>query len=456
MSTDKPYQSPPTAETLLTDIDDAKKANRTPLFRDRSFWGMTATQFLGAFNDNIYKQTLLLLFVAVPWGVDSAGAPITKDLQGLGSLVFALPFILFSGFAGYLSDRYSKQRVIVCCKLAEIAIMIVGLTLFAVYDRVGMSLRMAGLFTVVLFLMGSHSAFFGPGKYGILPELFAERDLPAANGVILMTTFLAIIFGTSLSGSLMTAFPKDLWAIGLTCIGVAVCGVGTSLLVERTKAVRPGLPFQLGYLSVPREMRDLLARDRPLNAALWVSSVFWMAAAMVLLAVNSLGKTQFQATELATSVLVGSVSVGIATGSAVAGLVSGGRFHAGLLRTGAWGLFAFMALIALPGPRQHHLLGYWGSLVCLVVLGGFTGMFAVPLQVLMQLRPPRELKGQMIATMNLLNWTGIVLGGALYQGITLALESLRWPPATAFLVMAAMLGAVAVLYRPASNGTCGT
>lgn len=429
-------------------VADAPVGRTPPLFHDRSFWGMTATQFLGAFNDNIYKQTLLLLFVAVPWGIDQTGKLVTRDLQGFGSLIFALPFIFFSGIAGYLSDRYSKQRVILCCKLAEVAIMIVGLTLFLVYDRTGMSLRMAGLFTIVLFLMGSHSAFFGPGKYGILPELFADRDLPGANGIILMTTFLAIILGTSLSGSLMTVFPANLWIIGLTCIGVAACGVATSLLVRPTSAVRPGLPFRVGYLGVPREMRALLARDRPLNAALWVSSVFWMAAAMVLLAVNSLGKTQFHATALATSVLVGSVSVGIATGSAVAGIVSGGRFHARLLRIGAWGLFAFMTLIALPGPRHEHFLGYWGSLVCLVILGGFTGIFAVPLQVLMQLRPPRELKGQMIATMNLLNWTGIVLGGALYQAITLLLEAIRWPPATAFAVMAAMFGAVAVFYRP--------
>lgn len=428
--------------------DDAQASPGEALFRDRSFWGMTATQFLGAFNDNIYKQTLLLLFVAVPWGIDAAGQTVTKDLQGLGSLIFALPFILFSGFAGYLSDRFAKQRVIFLCKLAEVGIMLIGLGLFLVYDRQGMSLQMVGLFTIVLFLMGTHSAFFGPGKYGILPELFRERDLPAANGIILMTTFLAIIFGTSLSGTLMTVFARDLWIIGVTCIGVGCLGIGTSLLVRPTPAVRPGLPFRLGYLGIPREMRDLLRADRPLNAALWVSSVFWMAAAIVLVAVNSLGKTQFQATELATSVLVGSVSVGIAIGSVLAGVISGGRFHVGLLKAGAWGLFAFMTLIALPGPRQGHLLGYWGSLICLVILGAFTGMFAVPLQVLMQLRPPRELKGQMIATMNLLNWSGIVLGGALYQGLTLVLEYLHWPPATAFAVTAAMLGSVAVFYRP--------
>jgi acyl-[acyl-carrier-protein]-phospholipid O-acyltransferase/long-chain-fatty-acid--[acyl-carrier-protein] ligase len=444
----KPESIDPYDPTLTADVAPSAPVASPALLADRSFWGMTATQFLGAFNDNVYKQTLLLLFVSVPWGVDDAGHAVTKDLQGFGSGIFALPFILFSGFAGYLSDRFSKQRVIFCCKLAEVAIMLVGLGLFLIHDRAGMSLGMAGLFTMVLFLMGSHSAFFGPGKYGILPELFRERDLPAANGIILMTTFLAIIFGTALSGGLMTKFANELWVIGATCIGIALLGVGTSLLVFRTPAVRPGLPFRAGYLGIPREMRELLRSDNQLNAALWVSSVFWMAAAMVLLAVNSLGDRQFGAEKFQTSILVGSVSVGIALGSVVTGLISGGRFHTGLLKTGAWGLFVFMTLIALPGPRQGHLLGYTGSLVCLIILGAFTGMFAVPLQVLMQLRPPRELKGQMIATMNLLNWTGIVLGGALYQGVTLLLELLHWPPATAFAVMAVMFGLVAVLYRP--------
>lgn len=439
-----PYQPPLEEGANLAALPAVSPA----LLADRSFWGMTLTQFLGAFNDNVYKQTLLLLFVAVPTGLDAEGQIVSTDLQGAGSFLFALPFILFSGFAGYLSDRFSKQRVIYLSKIAEVVIMTVGLGLFLVHARQGMSLGMAGMFTVVLFLMGAQSAFFGPGKYGILPELFRETDLPAANGIILMTTFLAVIFGTALAGGLMTQFGRDLWVISVVCIGIALLGVGTSLLVKRTQPARPALPFHFGYLGVPREMRDLLRRDPQLNAAVWVSSVFWMAAAMVLLAVNSLGVIQFQANELETSILVGSVSVGIALGSVVTGLISGGRFHTGLLRLGAWGLFLTLLVLTLPGPRQGHLLGYGGSLACLMLLGAFTGMFAVPLQVLMQLRPPRELKGQMIATMNLLNWGGIVLGGLVYQGITLLLGAVEWPPATAFAAMALMLGAVAIFYRP--------
>jgi acyl-[acyl-carrier-protein]-phospholipid O-acyltransferase/long-chain-fatty-acid--[acyl-carrier-protein] ligase len=441
----KPYEPPVTAGEVAA----APAAAQPKLLADRSFWGMTLTQFLGAFNDNVYKQTLLLLFAAVPTKFDAAGQVAgTTDLQGAGSFLFALPFIFFSGLAGYLSDRFSKPRVIWLCKIAEVGIMLVGVALFLLYDRMGMSLQMAAIFSIVLFLMGSHSAFFGPGKYGILPELFHERDLPQANGIILMTTFLAIIFGTTLAGQLMDAFPRDLWVIGGVCVGIALLGVGSSLLVRGLPACQPQLRLTMTHLTVSREMRTLLKSDAPLHLALWMSSIFWMAGAMVLLGVNSLGENQFEIPKTWTSLLWAAVSGGIAAGSLLSGLLSRGRFHVGLLKTGAWGLFVSLVAMTLPGGSSGQLLGYWGSFVCLIALGIFTGMFAVPLQVLMQMRPPPELKGQMIATMNLLNWSGIVLGGILYQVITWLLEALGWPPSYSFGIMALMLGGVAVFYRP--------
>lgn len=161
------------------------------LYRDSAFWGMTSTQFLGAFNDNLFKQLMLLLSLKVGgW-----------DLQGPAMIVFAAPFIFFSGFAGYLSDRFSKRPIIIACKIAEIGIMLLGLLAFYYFSVTGL----IGLM-LVLFLMGMHSTFFGPGKYGILPEMLRECDLPRANGWIVMTTFLAIIFGTACAGLLTDPF----------------------------------------------------------------------------------------------------------------------------------------------------------------------------------------------------------------------------------------------------------
>jgi len=439
-----PYSAP----SIGADPSNLVPHKHAPLLSDASFWGMTFTQFLGAFNDNVYKTTLMLLFVAVPVGIDSSGKTITQDLQGEGTFLFALPFILFSGLAGYLSDRFSKRAVILLCKLAEVAIMLAGLALFVFYGRGPMSLAMAAIFSVVLFLMGTHSAFFGPGKYGILPELFRERDLPQANGIILMTTFLAIIFGVGLAGILKDQFEGQLWVIGLVCIGIALCGAGTALLVRQTPAVKPDLRFQLDMLVVPHDMREALRRDVPLHLALWMYSVFWMVAGIVPLAVTALGTLQLKVGDARTGFLLSTVGVGIVVGGPLAGYLSGGRFHIGVLKAGAWGLTVCLLLMALPGGSQRHLLGYWGSVACLAAMGLFTGMFAVPLQVLMQMRPPRELKGRMIATMNLLNFLGITLGGLVYAVVARILDTLNLPPSGMFVVTAAMLGAVAVFYRP--------
>ena len=414
------------------------RANRS-LLRDRSFIGMTATQFLGAFNDNLFKQALLLLFVAVP--VDGG----TRDLQWIGTLVFSVPFILFSGYAGFLSDRHGKRTVIYLSKVAEIVIMVMGALLFVLCARQGISPLLVALLSIVLFCMGSQSAFFGPGKYGILPELFRDSDLPQANGIILMTTFLAIIFGSGMAGF----FFSNLIGVGLFCILVAIIGTGTSLLVRPVPPSSPDLKFELSTLWISRETRQMLAADRPLLSALLASSVFWLAAAMVQMAVIALGKLQLGENEFWTSVLTVSISVGIAAGSLLAGAASRQRFNTRVLKTGLWGMVLFLLLMAPPGwGGRPHLLGYWGSLAALIALGVCTGMFAVPLQVFMQSRPPAGEKGRMIAAQNLCNWIGITMSAGLYWASGRLLVLFNGPPSYTFALTALLLLVVAVIYRP--------
>jgi acyl-[acyl-carrier-protein]-phospholipid O-acyltransferase/long-chain-fatty-acid--[acyl-carrier-protein] ligase len=418
------------------------------LWADVSLWGLTATQFLGAFNDNVFKQALLLLFVSVPL-TDAAGRSSgEKDLQALGTFLFSLPFILFSGYAGYLADRYSKWCVIFCSKVAEIAIMLAGLGMFLALARWGMSLTMALCFSGVLFFMGAQSAFFGPSKYGILPELFRPRDLPAANGLILMTTFVAIILGSALAGGLMTAFPRQFWVIGACCVLIAVMGTLTACAIRRTPAVQPGLAFEWSMVGIGQEMLTLLRRDKPLHAALWVSSLFWMAAAVVQMAVNALGKVQLKQDEFHTSLLISTISLGIATGSLLAGAASRGKFNVRVLKAGAWGMMVCLAMLALPGPRHGHLLGYRGSMATLMLLGGFTGMFAVPLQVFMQMRPPEAFKGRMIAAQNLLNWIGITLSAVLYFGADAVFTAAGLPKCSHFAFTSVVIGLIALVYHP--------
>ena len=434
-------------------ISSAPVVNATPAagdssyLRDGNFWGITLTQFLGAFNDNIYKQTLLLLFVAAPVVV---GSTQTRDVQWIGQLMFCLPFILFSGFAGFLSDRYSKRRVIVLSKVAEIVVMGAGLALFALVDRSGMAMNMVLPMSSVVFLMGAQSAFFGPGKYGILPELFPQRQLPAVNGIVIMTTFIAIILGTALGGWLKELFPGMLVIIGVVCVVIAVIGTLTSLMIRKLPPSQPDLAFDVSMLAIPRQIVQLMRTDRQLGSAIWVSTIFWTTGALVQLSVNYLGKEVLKVGDAKTSLMVSTISIGIALGSVTAGLLSRGRVNLRLVLIGATGLTLSLLLLSLPGPGPGgHLLNYPLSMATLIVVGVFTGIFAVPLQVILQERPPVELRGCTIATQNLLNWIGITGSAVVYAVAGLLLEKLHLPKFLVFLVSAGMMGAVAIFYRPA-------
>lgn len=428
------------------------------LYGDSSFWCMTVTQFMGAFNDNLFKQLVLLLSIAA---VGAAGGE-AKDDQSLAMFVFAAPFLAFTGYAGYLSDKFGKRGIIITCKFAEVVIMALGGLGFYIYWKSG---SLVFLY-VVLFMMGAHSAFFGPGKYGILPEMLRERDLPRANGFMLMTTFLAIIFGTVVAGLLLAT--GRLWAASTACVAIAVLGTVTSFGVRRVPAANPSLKFQPSALTVPPDMRAMLAGDRPLMAALLVSSVFWLLAGMVPSAVNAVGKIELQVGDANTSILAGLIGVGIAVGCVIGGIVSKGKVDFRLLRVGVIGMLVCLVIAGIPGGgnavgvqdangaftdlpgigESRQWIGYSGSIPIMLLLGAFTGLFAVPLQVFMQSRPPEDKKGRMIAVMNQANWVGVLISAGLYWLISRSVEAAGWPRSTMFLFIAALTLPIALFYHP--------
>ncbi len=426
--------------TTMAASATAEPQPRRVLWYDVAFWGMTATQFLGAFNDNLFKQILLLLFVKIP---SPDGGP-DRDLQWLGMLAFALPFVLFSGYAGHLSDRYPKRRVIVLSKVAEIVVMAIGCLLFLWYSRTGLTGTLICLLTVTLFAMGAQSAFFGPGKYGILPELFHQRDLPNANGVILMTTFLAVILGTAIGGELKENFADRLWVSGMVSVAIAVVGTGTAFLIRSPAAAQPGLQLERGSLWIPQDIWELFKRQRGLYYAVLVSSVFWMVASLVMTAINGFAKYDLELPDSKASRLLSTISLGIAVGSIVGGLASKDRFNTRVMKTGLWGMVGGLLATAVLGSW----LGFWGGVAMMVILGGFTGAFAVPLQVYIQSCPPEALKGRMIATQNLLNWVGILLAAGVYFALERLLKWFEWPYAMMFAAAGGMMLLVGALYHP--------
>jgi acyl-[acyl-carrier-protein]-phospholipid O-acyltransferase/long-chain-fatty-acid--[acyl-carrier-protein] ligase len=451
-----------------------------PVLKDRSFWGLIFTQFLGAFNDNLFKQLILLL--AVPAGVAAMqnAAGVEKDVQGWANMVFSLPFVIFSGFAGWLSDRFSKQRIIFFSKCAEIAIMAIGMIAFLWYDAWGM----AGTWTV-LFLMGTQSAFFGPGKYGILPELFSPKDLAKANGLILMTTFLAIIFGTVVAGWLMTSIrdmepavidapqafeqpvapeaiqaeiavanmfvsmkhPSRLWIGSCICVLIAIVGTWTATWLRKTRPARPDSLLALDDFGLAAPIRSLLAKDMPLLRVLLVSSVFWMVSGLTVPIVNRLGMSQLQADEKATSLLVGGIAMGIMGGSILAAVVFKRLSPRGQVSLGLFGMVATLVVLGVWKQGGDHWLGYWGCFAGLLILGLFAAIYAVPIQVFLQDRPPADLKGRMIGTMNQANFIGILLSGPMYQGFEAFARGMGWPISSVFWMLAVLLSPLAIFYR---------
>jgi acyl-[acyl-carrier-protein]-phospholipid O-acyltransferase/long-chain-fatty-acid--[acyl-carrier-protein] ligase len=420
--------------------DGLKHDTLPPLYQDKSFWGMATTQFLGAFNDNLFKQLILLL--ATPTAAEAL-QKLGKDRQGEAQLIFASAFLIFSGVAGFVADRYSKRRVIITCKIAEIGIMFLGVLGFYFYGREGLS----GLF-VVLFLMGVHSAFFGPAKYGILPEMIRPSDLPRANGFFLMLTFLAIIFGTALAGILLAQSGGRIWIGSLVCMGIAVIGTLTALMVRRVPAAQPGLKHSFASWGIPKEIRQLLRADNELLGAIVVVSLFWLVGGVVLPNVNALGKTQLGLDDGRTSILSACMGVGIAVGCMLGGYLSRGRVNPRVVTAGATGAIIALTMMALPGNHNGHLLGFGGSIPVLILVGLFSGMFIVPVQVSLQSRPPRGEKGRMIATMNQFSWIGVILSAIIWEACVRVHDLTGWPLSTFFALTAALLLPVATFYRP--------
>lgn len=402
---------------------------------------MTITQFLAVFNDNLYKQVVVLVCV------DIALAGGTKGLGGIATIFFTIPFILLSGFCGYLSDKYSKRTIVVISKIAEVAIMFLGMLAF-LSEKPNIVLMFG-----VLFLIGVHSTLYAPAKYGLLPELFSKRDLPKVNGLFQMSLFVAIILGLAAAGIAKENWNDKLWLVSLVCIVIAVLGFFSSMLIRRMPAARPGMAFDRSDLIVNRETRKVLWANKPLLSALFATSAFWATGGLVYpLAITDLGRKQFGLSESFTSYLAAGTGIGIAVGCVIGMLLSHQRFNARLVRVGGWGMFLGLLLITIPGAAPNtNMLGVAGTAVVLVGLGICAGLYSVPLQVLIQAKAPAEHKGRVIGAMSLANWIGIYFSGMLYSIASPINAAWNFPPATLFAIGAVFLSPVLLFYRPQSE-----
>ncbi len=368
------------------------------------FWSLIITQFQGAFSDNLYRVLALFTFLelAIP---EYPGLSRNLRIALVGAL-FSLPFILFSMAGGYLADRFSKRRVTIGTKLAEILIM--GVASWALWSRSPIFLL------TTVFLMATQSAFFGPSKYGLLPELLPIQRLSWGNGIIELGTFLAIITGTIAGGIVFEQFEGAPGGGGIVLVALAILGTVTSFGISRVPAANPARKF---HGNPAKEVLGRIAQIRPdrvLLLAILGNTYFFFIAALIQQCnlipfgteVLGLGEGEV------TLYLMTPVAVGIGVGSLAAGYLSGNKIEYGLIPLGALGMcLGGLALgLAEPHPLQSALL--------LAGYGFAGGFFIVPVSALIQDRPEKSVKGAMIATSNLLSFVGIFLAAAIYYGLT--------------------------------------
>jgi len=369
------------------------------------------TQFLGAFNDNLFKIVVSMLAVRV---VGAAGAG--RELS-IVSAVFILPFLLFSGYAGQLADIYSKRTVLVVSKSLEIVATTLGLIAFA--------LGHLQLTYVVLFLIALQATFFSPAKYGILPEMLPERDLSRANGVLEMSTFVAIVLGTALGGYLFDVWREHLWAVGVLVVAVAAVGTATSLWIPQVTPATPARRLDRNPWGEIWTGISTLRRDRVLWLTVIGISYFWFLGSLLQLLVILFGTEVMALSDTWVGVLTAFAAMGIGVGSLAAGRLSGDKVELGLAPIGAIG----MGLFAIALARSGHSFAL--AAINLTLVGFFGGLFAVPLNALLQQRSGDHEKGRLMATNNFLNMVAIMIASGT---LSLLSDRMRLTPDRILLV----------------------
>jgi len=355
------------------------------------------TQFLGAFNDNVCK--IIVTFLTFEHFGAKTGAAVV-------GAVFILPFLLFSGYAGHLADVVSKRTVLIWCKGLEVVAMSAMIpALFASARGVWWPML------AVLALMAVHSTFFSPAKYGLVPEALPPEDLSRANGLLEMTTFVAIVLGSVLGGEVFELWHGDPWWTSTVLIGIAVAGLITSVGIPVTPPAKSGQRFSWNPLSEIGLGFSRIARDRNLFMTVVGISFFWFLGALIQLTVLPFGQEELHVGEAASTRLFTALALGIGAGSLAAGRLSGDKVELGLVPIGGFGMGLFSLLLVFVVPS------YWMAALALALVGFAGGWFAVPLNALLQHVPDGTEKGRVMATNNVANTIGILLASAVLYGL---------------------------------------
>ena len=410
--------------------------------RSAGFTGLLATQFLGAFNDNMFR------WLVVPIGQRVLGGenPETMALV-LGGVCFTLPYLVLVAAAGSLADRFSKRSVIVGCKIAEIGIMLLGT--WAV-----LTLNQWFLFTAVM-LMGAQSALFGPAKFGSLPEMLGPEALSKGNGVLGLATVVASALGTVAGFRLFDLLDNQglfasggiaaVWPAAAALIGIALLGMTASLWIPKLPAANPAAAIKFDPLreTVPA-LRCLFSEQRLLRAAVGIA-FFWFLASLAQLNIDPFADIQFGLEKKDVGILLAVLVAGLGAGSVLAGWWSGGKVELGIVPLGTIGIIVSSLMLYVSGtqvdPTAHALEqgAFWWSCFWLFQLGVSAGLFNIPLETYLQHESDERNRGTVLAGSNFVSFSFILFSCGLFFLLRGAFEL---SPAAIFMV--AGLGTVPV------------
>ncbi len=380
--------------------------NYRKLLADPGFESFLWTQFLGAFNDNVYKMIVSLLAASLAVN-QHAGA----RYLALAGAAFVLPYLLFAGHAGQIADRFSKTRVLQITKALEIVTMLLGLSAL-ITNRIDLLLG-------VLFLLGMQANFFSPAKYGILPEMMGEAELSAANGLVEFSTLAAIVLGTSFGSFLIDIWKHNPYRLGGTLLAIAIVGTLCSLFISRVPASGSSEPFRWNPFHEIWIGFKRLRQNRALALTVLGLSYFWFIGALFQMAVLLMGSEALHETDRRIGLLVTALAFGIGVGSIAAGWISRKHIELGLVPLGSLLLGIFSIVLSV--THSYAWDAFW-----LAAIGFSGGLFFVPLNAFLQERSDPQEKGRLLATNNFVNMLGIIFASGL---LSLLHDKLHWSAA---------------------------
>ena len=396
-------------------------ANQFQLFKRRRFSAMFFTQFLGAFNDNIFKQALILVLTYT--AASQLGVEVSI-LNNLAAMLFILPYFLFSALAGQIADKFEKSKLTRFTKLLELSIMVIA--------AVGFVFEWYALLFVALFLMGTQSTFFGPIKYAYLPQAMHEDELVGANGLFQMGTSLAILLGMIMAG-ILTQVPQPLYWISATVLVIAVLGYFAARSIPTMPAMQPDLKINWNIFTTSVSTVRYLYSLRFLFFVILGNSWFWFYGATFLTQTPEFSKVILHGDESVVIFLLTLFSVGVSIGSLLCKRLTKNQVSLRLLPFGIAGLsiFAIDLYFSLSGLSVDvnsetligvgglfEIAGSWRVFVDLFFLGFSGGLYIVPLYASMQAYAPKSHRARIVGANNIFNAIFMV-GSAIFSIVVL-------------------------------------